>query len=257
MATDSAYNLSPNLFDTNDGYELFNNNRSKRVTELMYGTGKIDYEQFKRIKFDRQYPATLQFGISIDSMLHLDAGAYPSIKEVILNLQQWDHLATPDSKGAAVLLLVYQYLAKKLAGKPGRPVTINESIETYQYVHDYMVQYFKTTNLVLGDIQKAVRGEDARPAGGLPDVLAAAYTQPYKNGLLKVTTGDAYICFVRYPKNGLPIIESVNTFGSSNHPDSPHYKDQLQLFLQQKTKHISLDKTEVLQHAEKIYHPVK
>ena len=257
LATDSAYNLNPNLFDNNDGYELFNNNRSKRFTELMYGTGKMDYEHFKRIKFDRQYPATLQFGISIDSMLQLDAAAYPSIKDVVINLQQWDHNAAADSKGAAVFLLVYQYLAKKLAGKPGRPVTINESIETYRYVYDYMMQYFKTTNLVLGDIQKSVRGEDARPAGGLPDVLAAAYTQPYKNGMLKVTSGDAYICFVRYPKNGLPIIESVNTFGSSNHPDSPHYKDQMQLFLRQQTKHISLDKTEVLEHAEKIYHPVK
>lgn len=257
LATDSAYNLNPNLFDNNDGYELFNNNRSKRVTELMYATGKMDYEHFKRIKFDRQYPATLQFGISIDSMLQLNADAYPLIKDLIINLQQWDHRATPDSKGAAVFLLIYQYLAKKLAGKPGRPVTTIEGIETYQYVYDYMMQYFKTTDLVLGDIQKAVRGEDARPAGGLPDVLAAAYTQPYKNGMLKVTTGDAYICFVRYPKNGLPIIESVNTFGSSNHPGSPHYKDQMQLFLQQKTKHISLDKTVVLQHAEKIYHPVK
>ena len=257
MATDSAYNLNPNLFDNNDGYELFNNNRSKRVTELMYATGKMDYEHFKRIKFDRQYPATLQFGISIDSMLQLNAGAYPLIKDVIINLQQWNHRATPDSKGAAVFLLIYQYLAKKLAGKPGRPVTTIEGIETYQYVYDYMMQYFKTTDLVLGDIQKVVRGEDARPAGGLPDVLAAAYTQPYKNGMLKVTTGDAYICFVRYPKNGLPIIESVNTFGSSNHPGSPHYKDQMQLFLQQKTKHISLDKNDVLQHAEKIYHPVK
>lgn len=257
LATDSAYNLNPNLFDNNDGYELFNNNRSKRVTELMYATGKMDYEHFKRIKFDRQYPATLQFGISIDSMLQLNADAYPLIKDLIINLQQWDHRATPDSKGAAVFLLIYQYLAKKLAGKPGRPVTTIEGIETYQYVYDYMMQYFKTTDLVLGDIQKAVRGEDARPAGGLPDVLAAAYTQPYKNGMLKVTTGDAYICFVRYPKNGLPIIESVNTFGSSNHPASPHYKDQMQLFLQQKTKHISLDKTDVLQHAEKIYHPVK
>ena len=257
MATDSAYNLNPNLFDNNDGYELFNNNRSKRVTELMYATGKMDYEHFKRIKFDRQYPAILQFGISIDSMLQLNAGAYPLIKDVIINLQQWNHRATPDSKGAAVFLLIYQYLAKKLAGKPGRPVTTIEGIETYQYVYDYMMQYFKTTDLVLGDIQKVVRGEDARPAGGLPDVLAAAYTQPYKNGMLKVTTGDAYICFVRYPKNGLPIIESVNTFGSSNHPGSPHYKDQMQLFLQQKTKHISLDKNDVLQHAEKIYHPVK
>jgi acyl-homoserine-lactone acylase len=256
LATDPIYNLNPKLFDNNDGYELFDNNRSKRFTELMKGVDKMDYEHFKRIKFDEQYPATLQFAYTIDSMMHLDANAYPLLKDIIINFQQWDKNATANSKGAAVFLLIYQYLAKKLAGNPARAVTVQEGIETYQYVYNYMMKYFNSTNLVLGDIQKLVRGDDARPAGGLPDVLAAAYTAPYKNGMLRVTTGDAYICFVRYPKNGLPIIESVNTFGASSHPDSPHYKDQMELFQHHQTKRMTLDKNEVLQHAIKIYHPV-
>ncbi len=256
LATDSAYNLNRNLFDKNDGYELFHNNRSKRVTELMYNTGKMEYAHFKQIKFDEQYPTTLQFNYSIDSMFQLDAENYPQLKEVITNLRQWNHKALATSKGAGVFLLVYQYLTKKLAGSPARQITMREAIDTYQYVNDYMLQHFKTTNLVLGDIQKLVRGEDARPAAGLPDILSASYTEPYKDGMLKVTTGDAYICFVRYPKNGLPRIESVNTFGASSHPASPHFKDQMELFQKQQTKHMTLDKKEVLEHAEKIYHPV-
>ena len=139
---------------------------------------------------------------------------------------------------------------------PPRQVTKAEAIETYQYVHDYMMQHFGKTDLVLGDIQKLVRGDDARPAWGLPDVLTAAYTEPYKNGMLKVNSGDAYICFVRYPKNGgLPLIESVNTFGASMHPSSLHYKDQMDMFQKQQTKHMTLDKKEVLRTAEKVYHP--
>lgn len=256
LATDPLYNLNPKLFDKNDGYELFDNNRSKRFTELMKGIDKMDYEHFKRIKFDEQYPATLQFAYTIDSMMQLDANAHPLLKNIIINFQQWDKNTIANSKGAAVFLLVYQYLVKKLAGNATRAITVQEGIETYQYVRDYMMKYFNSTNLVLGDIQKLVRGDDVRPAGGLPDVLAAAYTAPYKNGMLRVTTGDAYICFVRYPKNGLPIIESVNTFGASSHPDSPHYKDQMELFQHHQTKHMTLDKNEVLQHAIKIYHPV-
>jgi acyl-homoserine-lactone acylase len=118
-----------------------------------------------------------------------------------------------------------------------------------------MMKYFGTTDLSLGDIQKLVRGDDIRPASGLPDVLAAAYTEPYKKGMLRVTSGDAYICFVRYPKNGLPLIESVNTFGASSRPGSPHYKDQEDLFQRQQTKPMTLDKQKVLASAEKIYHP--
>jgi acyl-homoserine-lactone acylase len=47
----------------------------------------------------------------------------------------------------------------------------------------------------------------------------------------------------------------VNTFGASSNPDSPHYADQRALYQAQKTKKMTLDKTEVLKTAEKIYHP--
>ncbi len=77
-------------------------------------------------------------------MLSLHAGDHPALKEVITNLQQWDRKATAASKGAAVFLLTYDYVARKLAGTPGRELTKSESLETYQYIHDYMIQYFGT-----------------------------------------------------------------------------------------------------------------
>jgi acyl-homoserine-lactone acylase len=177
----------------------------------------------------------------IDSMLNLNINEYPGMKEVINNFQSWDRKGIANSKGAAVFLFIYDFVSKKLAGTPARQLTKAEAIETYQYVNDYMLKNFGKTDLVLGDVQKLVRGDDARPAWGLPDLLTAEYTEPYKEGMRKVNSGDAYICFVRYPKDGsLPIIESVNTFGASMHPESPHYKDH---------------KKEVLRTAQKIYHP--
>jgi acyl-homoserine-lactone acylase len=118
-----------------------------------------------------------------------------------------------------------------------------------------MIKHFKRTDITLGDLQKLVRGDDARPAWGLPDVLTAEYSAPYKNGLRKVISGDAYICFVRYPKNGLPIIESINTFGASSKPGSPHFKDQMEMFQKQQLKPMTLNKAEVLSNAKSIYHP--
>ncbi len=256
LATDPKYNLDKNKFDKNDGYEILNNNRSQRVTELI-NSNKIDYNSFKKIKFDQQLPQQLKYTYGIDSMLTLDPNKYPALKDVIIPFQAWDRRATADSKGAAVFKLIYDYVSKKLKGTPARQLTRAESVDAYQHVHDYMMQYFGKTGLVLGDIQKLVRGDDVRPAWGLPDVLTAASTEPYRNGLLKVSSGDAYICFVRYPKNGLPLIESINTFGASMHPGSPHYKDQMTLFQNQQTKRMTLDKQEVLRTAERIYHPVK
>jgi acyl-homoserine-lactone acylase len=255
LATDVKYNLDMKKADKTDGYETYHNNRSQRVTELINGD-KADYNTFKRIKFDQQLPKELKYTYGIDSMLNLSVNDYPALKEVITNFQSWDRKAIAASKGAAVFVLVYDYVSKKLKGTPARQLTKAESIETYQHVYDYMIEHFGKTDLVLGDVQKLVRGDDVRPAWGLPDVLTAAYTEPYKNGMLKVISGDAYICFVRYPKNGsLPIIESVNTFGASMHPDSPHYKDQMAMFQNQQTKPMTLDKKEVLRTAEKVYHP--
>jgi len=255
LATDIKYNLDRKKFDKNDGYETYHNNRSQRVTELINGD-KIDYNTFKRIKFDQQLPKELKYTYGIDSMLNLNVNDYPGLKEVITNFQNCDKRAVTSSKGAAVFLLAYNYLERKLNGIPARLLSRSEAAETYQYVYDYMIKNFSRTDLTLGDVQKLVRGDDARPAWGLPDVLTAAYTEPYINGMRKVISGDAYICFVRYPKNGaLPIIESVNTFGSSMHPGSPHYKDQMVMFQNQQTKPMTLDKNEILKTAEKIYHP--
>ena len=49
--------------------------------------------------------------------------------------------------------------------------------------------------------------------------------------------------------------ETVNTFGASSNPNSPHFADQRALYQAQKTKHMTLDKNEVLKTAEKVYHP--
>jgi acyl-homoserine-lactone acylase len=143
-----------------------------------------------------------------------------------------------------------------LKGVPSRKITKAEAVETYQYVYDYMLKYFGKTDLTLGDIQKLVRGEEERPAWGFPDVLSPSFSESYKNGMRKVTGGDAYICFIRYPKEGgLPLIESVNTFGASMDPASPHFKDQWAMFQAQQTKPMTLDKATVLRKAKKVYHP--
>lgn len=257
LATEPKYNLDKTMFDSNDGYETYHNNRSQRVTELI-NAEKIDYTRFKQIKFNQQLPQQLKYTYGIDSMLNLDAEEFPALKDVITTFQAWDRKATADSKGAAVFLLTYYYLANRLKGVPARQITKTEAIATYQYVYDHMMKNFGKTNLVLGDVQKLVRGEDAMPSWGFPDVLTPSFSEPWKNGMRKVTGGDAYICFVRYPKDGsLPLIESVNTFGASMNPASPHFKDQMGMFLNQQTKPMTLDKQEVLRRAKRIYHPGK
>ncbi|MCX8019800.1 MAG: penicillin acylase family protein [Chitinophagaceae bacterium] len=255
LATARPYQLDSNLFDKNDGWETHHNNRSLRLTELI-GEEKINYEQFKKIKFDITLPSVLQYPYQIDSMLNLPAKDYPALENIIQTFQQWDKSASVDSKGAAIFVIAYYYLAEKLRGAPPGKLSKAQAVETFQFVYDYMMKYFGTTGITLGDLQKLVRGTKELPMHGFPDVLSPSFSEPYKKGLRKVTGGDAYICFVRYPKDGsLPQIESVNTFGASMNPASPHFADQMPLFLKQQTKRLSMDKEEVLKTAIRIYHP--
>jgi acyl-homoserine-lactone acylase len=60
---------------------------------------------------------------------------------------------------------------------------------------------------------------------------------------------------VDFDTAGKPTIRTVNAFGASTHADSPHYNDQMELWAEQKTKLMTLDKTEIYDNAENIYHP--
>jgi acyl-homoserine-lactone acylase len=111
-------------------------------------------------------------------------------------------------------------------------------------------------DVTLGEFQRLKRGDQDWPQAGMPDVLAAVMSEPFGESKRKMISGDAYIGFVKFPKGGgLPLIETVNTFGASSHPESKHFADQRELYQAQKTKRMTLDKDEVLKNAEKIYHP--
>jgi acyl-homoserine-lactone acylase len=254
LATGRNDNLNPSAFPFEDGWETWNNNRSVRVEEQMPET-KLDYEAFKKIKFDRQLPEKLRYIFQIDSMFNLNASDYPLYTTLINTFQSWNKKGDADSKGAGIFLLTYQHLSKTLANQAPRKITKQEAIETYKYVYDYMTSNFGRTDLALGEIQKLVRGNKEWPLWGFPDLLSPQWTEKYKDGKLKSVGGDGLIMFIRFEKEGLPQIETINMYGASAKPGNKHFDDQVELYLQQKTKKMTLNKEEVYKNAESIYHP--
>jgi acyl-homoserine-lactone acylase len=258
LATDEKYNLDPKQYDVNDGYETYHNNRSRRAKDLIDPLSKITYEDLKRIKFDQSLPSKILFpyGFNADSIFLVNENDYPNLSSIITTLKKWDHAAVVNSKGAAIYNLAYYFVPQVMEGRKNDKLTISEAVKVYQQISDYLTKHFNRTDIVLGDLQKLVRGAEAWPQGGMPDVLAAVMSEPYTNGTRKMNSGDAYINLVRFPKDGsFPIIESVNTFGASMHKESPHFADQRAMYQAQVLKPMTLDKTEVLKHAEKVYHP--
>lgn len=255
FATDPANNLSYSNFTAADGWENWHNNRSKRFLELI-PKGLLSYDSLKKIKFDKTLPARLHYFINTDTLFQLDANKYPTYSSLITTLQNWDKGTDANNKGAAIFTLLSNYYSSKQTSRfQSTILTEAACIEGLEHVLHYLIKNFGTTDVMLGDIQKLVRGEKTYPLGGIRDVLSPQWNEPYKKGMLKAVGGDGYIMFIRFPKDGLPQIETVNMYGASSHAGSKHFDDQVPLYLAQKTKPMSLDKTWVYQHAERIYHP--
>ena len=255
IASAAADNLNPSSFANADGWELHKNNRSVRFLELFPQDKKLGYEEFKKIKFDRQLPADLQYPFQLDSLFLLNENDYPELATLITTFKKWDKRGDPESKGAAIFTLMYEYLKKKVQGWVPRQLSKQETIETFNYVKNYMQTNFGTTDLTLGDIQKLVRGGKSWPLGGFPDLLSPQWTEDYYSGRLKSIGGDGLIMFVQFPKTGLPKIETINMYGASAKAGNKHFDDQVEMYLQQKTKTMTLDKATVYKNAERVYHP--
>ena len=253
-ATAPSHNLQAGRFPAEDGWENNQNNRSVRFQELM-PEGKLDFKTFYKMKFDRQLPAKLQYMYGVDTLFLMKPSDYPVYDTLLRNLQAWDKKGEANSKGAGAFLMVYEAVSSAYRGKDPQTLTTEECVRVLQTVQQNMRKNYGTTDLRLGDIQKLVRGEKSFPGPGLPDLLAPEWSVQQKDFTRKITGGDAYVAMVRFPKTGLPIIETVNTYGASAKAGSPHFDDQVPLFLEQKTKPMTLDKSKVLASAKRVYHP--
>jgi len=258
MATAVNENLDPANYDKYDGYETYHNNRSQRAKELIDTYDKISLEDLKRIKFDRQLPAKILYPYGLDAsvLFTLDPIKYPATATVIKGLKEWNHVTNIESVGALYYNIAYYGAAKIRHTASKDPLTESEAVELTQYVQDFLMKHYGRLDVTLGEFQRLKRGDQDWPLAGMPDVLAAVMSEPFGESKRKMISGDAYIGFVKFPKGGgLPLIETVNTFGASSHPESKHFADQRELYQAQKTKRMTLDKDEVLKNAEKIYHP--
>ena len=258
LATAENENLKPANFDAYDGYELVHNNRSRRAKDLIDQLDKFSYADLKRIKFDRQLPATIlyPYGYTADTLFMLDENKYPQLAPLIASLKKWDHQAIAESNGALIYNLAYYYVPKLMKDHKNDKLTTEEAVATFEYIYQFLMKNYQRLDVNLGEVQRLVRGEENWPQSGMPDVLAAVQTEPFGEAQRKMNSGDAYIGFVRFPKDGsLPLIETVNTFGASSVKGSPHYTDQRAMYQAQQVKKMTLDKEEVLKKAERTYHP--
>ena len=259
-ATASRDNLNPDDYYSTFGYMTGENNRSLRFSRLLSTPGKISYEDFKRIKYDGKWdtPAHVYSLKNLELLLNLKPEKYPEIAESVQILNRWNRETDIKSTGASLFSLTYFYMQADLSKRGIYP---NEFELTEPYLvkmlakaQKHLKKHFKTVRVPLGDLQQHIRGDKKLPIWGTQEVITAMYGQPGKKGKFKIFAGESYISLVRFSKDGVEI-ESVSPYGASNHPESPHYDDQMELYVAKKLKKMSLKKDEVLENAKRIYRP--
>ncbi|MDD7914478.1 penicillin acylase family protein [Polaribacter ponticola] len=263
-STDSINNPKETSLNKVMGYQSFGleNNRSLRFLELIKQYDSISYKDFKRIKYDNQYPSKMMIpkAINLELMMGLDENKYLEIADAILLLKKWNRKSDKENTTAALFILSYMYIdeIRKEQGRIVRngTITIEDCIYGITKAKKELLANFGTLEVELGKLQRHTRDSVNLPSGGAPDVLAAIYSKKQKNGTYRPHVGESYIELVRFGQNGVEI-ESINSYGSNSNLGDFHATSQMEMYTNQKLKKMSLNKDEVLKNAVKIYHPLE
>jgi len=252
-------NLDEINFDSNIGFMEEENNRSVRFMELIEEYPKLSYEDFKRIKYDIQYPDSLIGMFQLNDVFNINATDYPKMEELILLVQNWDRRADIDNIGAAQWSIYYKTLLTKakeynLYGKERLADSI--IIEALNITQNHLLKYFGKLDITLAEQQLHVRGGTEMPIPGLVDMIAAMSTEPYRDGKVKAVSGESYIMLARYSNEGVEL-ETILPYGESSNPKSEYFTNQMQRFVEQELKPMTLDKETIYKNAVQIYHPLK
>lgn len=235
------------------GVETDTTNRGDRALELMSAVPSISEEDLKRIKFDTGVAKGGYLEAWFKELLAVDPQGDTLVADARALLSQWDW--NWDGKGPADSLAFsilrtpnrFHYERKP---KPEPRAVMAEAA-------GYLRKHFGKLDVPLGELIRLRQGNVDLPLDGGPDSLRAATNyDEAPDGRLAIRHGDSFIMFVTWDKAGKVRSESVQPFGSaSTRPDSPHYTDQAQLFVQHKFKPVWFDPAELKAHAERSYRP--
>lgn len=254
-ATAKLDNMLASNYDSTMGFSTSENNRSTRFMELIEEYDKLSWEDFLDIKYDGTLPDSLVYSVNMNPLFTMRADTSERATEILDILQAWDKSTRVNQIGPAHLLLTNIHLRWRKDIEDKSNISSDQMIPSLVYANKYLMKYFNKLDVTQGEYQKLVRGDKELPLGGFPDVITAMYSTRHADGKVKGRAGESYIMMVRYPQEGLPIIETVNVYGASSKPESPHYDDQMELFVNKQLKPMTLDIEEVRKKAKRIYNP--
>ena len=255
-STTKEYNLLEENYSSTFSYKEKENNRSLRFMEIIKDYDKLSFDNFKVIKYDQQYPDSLAYVGNIAKIFNFETDD-DTLNDILNIIKNWDKKGSYNNLGAAHWSLFYRFILELLSEndlKVTDEIPIKLFNEALQKTRKHLIKYFGRVDVLLGDLQRHTRGEISLPVSGLIDMIAPTYVTKYEDGTYRSVSGESYIMLVKYSDSNIEI-ETVVPYGNSNDPLSPHYTDQMKLYIDKKTKSMTLDRETIYKNAASIYNP--
>jgi acyl-homoserine-lactone acylase len=236
------------------GIERHLTNRGLRAVELLSADTSITPEELMMIKMDMRYSSKSWEADWVRSILALSLKDDPELTKAQKLLASWDFAS--DGRGAADALAERVIRVAATARYKGIPVPT--PMAGLKEAVDDMMTRFGRFDPPLTEIQRLRRGKSDLPMLGGHDTLRATSIwdkdQPDKKA--RVRHGDSFIMLMRWDKAGKVLSVSVQPYGAAtNRPKSPHYSDQMELFVSGKYKPVHFEWADAVSHAKRRYRP--
>jgi penicillin amidase/acyl-homoserine-lactone acylase len=165
-------------------------------------------------------------------------------------LRSWDRRADSGNRATALAILtLYPLIQARHDGRPDPDPRASLSAATAMLMrrHGRLDPPWSWVN-------RMRRGAVARGVDGAQDVLHAV-EGPLERGRVAADSGDGLMFLVSFGQDGVRS-ESLHQYGSAtSRPKSPHYADQVPLFVAHQLKPVWLDESEIRAHLEREYRP--
>lgn len=244
-AAGAGSDLDPASFSPTLGIELKQTNRSRRAYKLLSEATVLDRATLERIKYDTGYERAGYVGRLFEALEGMKAeGQLAKARDLLLS---WDF--TSDNKGSAdaiAMLVLRDFMAADYNNKPFPDVA-----EKLQAASDHLMQHFGRLDPPLADLVRLRQGTVDLPMDGGSDTLRAATTWDVADdGRLSIKHGDSFIMWIEWAPGQKVVSRSIQPFGSaSTRPASPHYTDQMKLFVDHKLKPVHFWRDDLLANA--------
>ena len=232
FVTDLNDNLKEENFPITMGFQSRITNRAHRAYELLDVDKKISWENLDRYKHDNKFSINSRQYKFLQKIFSYDFTEDRLIAAQNF-LKNWNLGTDNENMHAAfgVCIVAPEWLAE--IKKESQP----DPIKIFKDCVNEFEKNFNQLGVKWSEISFLERGKKMLPVQGGPDVLRAIYSPRSEDGILKAVAGDGLYIYVNWDKLGHQSSTSVHQFGASTSvKESPHYDDQMELFVNEKLK---------------------